>query len=69
MNIYRINEITTENSLKIQNYRCLLCAHCHKDMRNEYLYQLHQKRVSLGHKPNHLYEINLVHDFHWENSR
>lgn len=75
MNSYRINEITTENSLKTQNYHCLLCPHCHKDnlcistIRNEYLYQLHQQRVSLGHKPNHLDEINLIHHFHWENSR
>lgn len=75
MNSYRINAITTENLLKTQNYRCLLCPHCHTDnalhfsYTNEYLYQLHQKRVSLGHQPNYLYEINLVHHFNWENSR
>jgi len=33
------------------------------------LYQLHQKRVSYGHQPNHLYEINLTHNLHRENSR
>lgn len=78
MNCYRINRIneitTTEKPLKTQNYGCLLCPHCHKDMlhfnfRSIYLYQLHQKRVSFGHKPNHLYEINLVLHFHRENGR